>query len=313
MAACMDIRQQLLEAVARSSLSERRISVSATGSPDTLRAIRNGAIPRADTLEKVCEVLGLRLQLSPGISHPEDRNATGRQPPTRFAQNRQLPVYPWTDPSEEGYLRQEPKLAPAPENVDDKQAFYVEMPDNSMLPAQICQHDYCLVSPCASLRVDQRAWLRDKTGRETIKWLMRLSPDGYDLGAWKHGPGGEPQPVHEHRTREDVVDRGVVIAVYHTEPSVTNPPAPVADWRPDALNELWRSGLFRDAPREAAAQLQEVITAMNGLEVQIKHMLHKGELSDTDVKQFVRVLEFRVHDALRHIGLLLTEASSDAG
>ena len=307
----MNIRDQLLAAVTRSPLSERRISVISTGSPDTVRAIRNGAVPRADTLERICEVLGLRLLLTPGLSHPEDRNATGRQPPTRFAQNRKLPVYQWTDPAEEGYLRQEPTLAPAPENLDDKLAFYVQMPDNSMLPALICQHNYCLVSPCAPLRVDQRAWLRDRNGRETIKWVMRLSPDGFDLGSWKDAPGAIP--VHEHRTREAVVDRGAVIAVYHTEPSVTNPPAPVPDWRPDALNELWRSGLFRDAPREAAAQLQVVISAMNDLEGQVKGMLRNGELSDDDVKQFVRVLEFKVHDALRDIALQLTQASSDAG
>ena len=309
----MDIRAQLLQAVASSALSERRISVIATGSPDTLRSIRNGAVPRADTLERLADVLGLRLHLTPGLSHPEDPKATGRQPRTRFAKNRQLPVYEWTDPSEKGYLRQDTQqLAPAPENLDDKQAFYVRMPDNSMLSAKIWKNDYCLVSPCAPLRVDQRAWLREPTGRETIKWVMRLSADGYDLGAWNTEPGGEQQPVAEHRTREDVVDRGVVIAAYRTEPSVTKPPPPPVEWRPDALAELWRSGLFRDAPREAAAKLNTVITALNNLEAKVKQMLGSGELSDADVKQFVRVLEFRVHDALRNIRFLLPGASSDA-
>ena len=309
----MDIRKRLLEAVASSSLSERRISVNATGSPDTLRAIRNGAVPRADTLERLCEVLGLRLELSPGLSDPEDRNATGRQPPARFTQKRQLPVYRWKDPSEKGPRRKEPDLAPAPDNLADKQAFYFQMPDNSMLEARIQKDDLCLISPCAPLQVDQRAWLRDSTGRETIKWVMRLSADGYDLGAWKHGTLGEPEQVHEHRTREAVVDRGVVIAVYRTEPSVTAPPVQVPDWRPDALSELWRAGLFRDAPREAAAELQKVITVISHMEVRIKLMLGKGELSDAEGKQFLRVLEFRVHDALRNIRFLFKGASSDAG
>ena len=187
------------------------------------------------------------------------------------------------------------------------------MPDNSMLEARIQKDDLCLISPCAPLQVDQRAWLRDSTGSETIKWVMRLSADGYDLGAWKHGTLGEPEQVHEHRPREAVVDRGVVIAVYRTRPSVTTPPVQVPDWRPDALSELWRAGLFRDAPREAAAELQKVITVIGHMEVRIKLMLGKGQLSDAEGKQFLRVLEFRVHDALRNIRFLLKGASSDAG
>ena len=313
MAPCMDIRTQLLGAVASSSLSERRISVNATGSPDTLRAIRNGATPRVDTLERLCEVLGLRLELSPGLSDPEDRNATGRQPPARFTQKRQLPVYRWKDPAEEDPGPKKPDLAPAPDNLDDKQAFYFQMPDNSMLEAHIEKDDLCLISPCAPLRVDQRAWLRDSTGRETIRWVMRLSADGYDLGAWKHATLGEPEQVHEHRTREAVVDRGVVIAVFRTEPSVTTPPVQIPDWRPDAISELWRAGLFRDAPREAAVEMQKVITGIGDMERRIKLMLGKGELSDAEGKQLVRVLEFRVHDALRNIRFLITGASSDSG
>ena len=302
----MDIRTQLLRAVANSSLSERRISVNATGSPDTLRAIRNGATPRVDTLERLCEVLGLRLELSPDLRDPEDPSATARrQPPTRFSSKRQLPVYRHKDTAEEP-PRAKPDLAPAPENLDDDQAFYFQMPDNSMLNAHIEKDDLCLISPCAPLRVDQRAWLHDSTGRETIRWVMRLSADGYDLGAWTYGPMGEPEHVHEHRTREAVVDRGVVIGVFRTEPSVTTPPVQIPDWRPDAVSELWRAGLFRDAPREAALKVQELITGIGHMETRIKQMLGDGELSNSEGKQLVRVLEFRTHDAIRNIRFHLT-------
>ena len=309
----MDIRTQLLRAVASSSLSERRISVNATGSPDTLRAIRNGATPRVDTLERLCEALGLRLQLSPGLSDPEDADGDAtfrRQPPTRFTKKRQLPVYRHKDPSEKDPRPKKPDLAPAPDDLDDKQAFYFQMPDNSMLNAHIVKDDLCLISPCAPLRVDQRAWLRDSTGRETIRWVMRLSADGYDLGAWTYGPMGEPEHVHEHHTREAVVDRGVVVGVFRTKPSVTTPPVQIPDWRPDAVSELWRAGLFRDAPRKAAVALQELLTRIGDMQMLIKQMLGTGELSNAEGKQLVRVLEFRVHDAIRNIRFLLTGASS---
>ena len=39
-------------------MSDRQISLLATGSTDTVRNIRRGACPRLDTLEALCEVLG---------------------------------------------------------------------------------------------------------------------------------------------------------------------------------------------------------------------------------------------------------------
>lgn len=251
------------------------------------------------------------MELSPGLSDPEDPNPPARrQPPTRFSPKRQLPVYRHKDPSENDPRPKKPDLAPAPENLDDDLAFYFQMPDNSMLEAHIEKDDLCLISPCAPLRVDQRAWLRDNTGHETIRWVMRLSADGYDLGAWKHGPLGEPEQVHAHRTRETVVDRGVVIGVYRTEPSVTTPPVQIPDWRPDAISELWRAGLFRDAPRKAAVELQKVITGIGTMQRLIQVMLGNGELSNAEGKRLVRVIEFRMHDALRNIRLHLAGESS---
>jgi hypothetical protein len=46
-------------------VSDRRLSMLATGSTDTVRNIRRGSNPRTDTLEAICGVLGIEVHLSP--------------------------------------------------------------------------------------------------------------------------------------------------------------------------------------------------------------------------------------------------------
>ncbi len=60
-----DFRQRLLDLIDSSGVSDRRISMLATGSTDTVRNLRRGAIPRLDTLEAVCRTLGYRLEIVP--------------------------------------------------------------------------------------------------------------------------------------------------------------------------------------------------------------------------------------------------------
>ena len=101
----MRARDKLLAAVGRSRLSERKLSTLATGSTDTIRNIRRGAVPRVDTFEALCQVLGLELQLGPALSGPDDEDALRHRSPPRFSGSRELPVYEWSNRSEEGYLR----------------------------------------------------------------------------------------------------------------------------------------------------------------------------------------------------------------
>jgi len=70
----VNTRERLLEAIDGSSFSDRRLSVLATGSTDTVRNIRRGSMPRLDTLEALCKILHLRL----GIDSPYGRGS-GRE------------------------------------------------------------------------------------------------------------------------------------------------------------------------------------------------------------------------------------------
>ena len=311
----MDIREQLLAAVRKSHLSERKLSKLATGSGDTIRNIRRGAVPRADTVEALCGVLGLELQIAPGLIQPYDESAPGPRPPTEFSSERQLPVYEWTDRSGSGYLRrpQASDEAPAPVDVLDEHAFYVRMPDESMVPARIWRSDYCLVSPAAQLEVDHRGWFRAVAGRETIRWVMRLPADGYDLGAWGLDEGGHQKPIADHWRREDVVDRGVVVAVYRKKPATDEPQGPVRDWRPDALAELSRAALFSEEFKGVEAELDRTVAAIEETEMQIKRLVASGKISRFQAEQVLRVLDYRLQDSLRNIRSSLTEDLHDAG
>ena len=61
----MGFRQRLLDIIDGSGASDRRLSLVATGSTDTVRNMRRGSSPRLDSLEALCRVLGLQLRTAP--------------------------------------------------------------------------------------------------------------------------------------------------------------------------------------------------------------------------------------------------------
>ena len=61
----MSFRHHLLDLIDRSGVSDRKISLLATGSTNAVREIRRGTTPRLDTLEALCRVLGVRLKTVP--------------------------------------------------------------------------------------------------------------------------------------------------------------------------------------------------------------------------------------------------------
>ncbi len=76
-------RQRLLELIDRSGVSDRRLSLLATGSADTVRNLRRGSSPRLDSLEALCRVLGFRLEMAPldePAQPPEGAPAVERRP-----------------------------------------------------------------------------------------------------------------------------------------------------------------------------------------------------------------------------------------
>lgn len=72
----MKTREQLLRLMDNKKVSDRRLSMLATGSTDTVRNIRRGANPRVSTLEAICSVLGAEIHLS----LPQDAAAPEKAP-----------------------------------------------------------------------------------------------------------------------------------------------------------------------------------------------------------------------------------------
>ena len=299
----MGIREQLLAAVDDSPLSDRKLSMLATATPDTIRNIRRGAAPRADTLEALCQVLGLDLQFAPRLQTETSTPLT--RPPTRFSARVTLPVRRWADCSVDGYLlrRDDSDRAPAPEDLRDQHAFYAQVPGPCMAPGGINQSDYCLIFPFAQLAVDQRAWFLKRTGEEAIKWVMRLPSEGLDLGTWELDTLGHSKLVADRWERGDVVDRGVVVAVYHERPSVERPLAPASDWHPDALAELRRSALFSSNKDldAASSELDMTVSAVDQIEMRMKRLAAQAPLTESQREQLLRVVEERLQDALGSI------------
>ena len=78
--------KHLLDLIDDSGVSDRHLSLIATGSPDTLRTIRGGSIPRLDTLEALCRIFGLRLELVPlDESEPTSEGVTGVETDPQWA------------------------------------------------------------------------------------------------------------------------------------------------------------------------------------------------------------------------------------
>lgn len=78
----MGFRQHLLDLIDRSALSDYRLSLLATGSAKTVRRLRQGSVPRLDTLEALCQALGVRIQVAPldeGGQRPESSPLWSRQ------------------------------------------------------------------------------------------------------------------------------------------------------------------------------------------------------------------------------------------
>ncbi|MDE2666412.1 MAG: hypothetical protein OXI69_09685 [Acidobacteriota bacterium] len=60
-----DLKQCLLELIDDSGVSDRRLSLLATGSTEAVRHMRRGSWPRLETIVALCRVLGVRLEMVP--------------------------------------------------------------------------------------------------------------------------------------------------------------------------------------------------------------------------------------------------------
>ena len=263
----IDVAEAVRRRLAERGQSQYRAAVNSGLPQDAIRSVLNGHVPRLNRVEQICRALGLELYIGPPRDvQVEADGAEPSRPLTRFESSVQLPVRALSPPSPEVCLMESEEAdqtRPAPVDLDDPQAFYALFHGYSMVPTGIGPADFCLVSPCAKLEPGQRIWLRDRKGREGLRWLIRLTATTYEVAAWQPPkPNGHQDLVPERWERKDVDDRGVILAVYRGWVVPSDPVHRLPDWHAGRLTGLWRA-LFDEEPelQTAVAEHLEETTA----------------------------------------------------
>ena len=308
----IDFAEAVRRRLAEKGQSQYRAAVNSGLPQDAIRSVLNGHVPRLNRVEQICRALGLELYIGPPRDvQVEADGAEPSRPLTRFNSSVQLPVRVLSPPWPEVYLiesEEADRPRPAPVDLDDPQAFYVLFHGYSMVPTGIGSADFCLVSPCAKLEPGQRIWLRDRKGREGLRWLIRMTATTYEVAAWQPPkPNGHQDLVPERWERQDVDDRGVILAVYRGWVVPSDPPRRLPDWHPGRLTGLWRA-LFDKEPELQAAVAEHLEETTSSFNERIKGWLEQGSIQRSDMQDLLQQVE-----SVKQLAQLLSRQSDASG
>ena len=293
--ATIDFAEVVRRRLAEKGESKYRAAIKSGLPQDAIRSVLNGHVPRLNRVEQICRALGLELFIGPSRDVPvEADSAEPSRPLTRFDPSVQVPVRVLLSPAPDVYLMKSEEgdqTKPAPVDLDDPQAFYVSLHGHSMVPTGIGPADFCLVSPCAKLEPGQRIWLRDRKGREGLRWLIRLTATTYEVAAWQPPkPNGHQDLVPERWERQDVADRGVILAVYRGWLVPSDPVHRLPDWHPGRLTGLWRA-LFDEEPELQAAVAEHLEETTASFNRRITGWLEHGSVQRSDMQDLLQQVE----------------------
>ena len=290
-----DFAEAVRRRLAERGQSQYRAAINSGLPQDAIRSVLNGHVPRLNRVEQICRALGLELYIGPPRDvQVEADGAEPSRPLTRFDSSVQLPVRVLSPPSPEAFLMESEEAdqtRPAPVDLDDPQAFYALFHGYSMVPTGIGSADFCLVSPCAKLEPGQRIWLRDRKGREGLRWLIRMTATTYEVAAWQPPkPNGHQELVPERWERTDVDDRGVILAVYRGWVVPSDPVHRLPDWHAGRLTGLWRA-LFDDEAELQAAVAEHLEETTASFNRRIQGWLEQGSVQRSDMQDLLQQVE----------------------
>ena len=291
----IDFAEAVRRRLAERGQSKFRAAVNSGLPQDAIRSVLNGHVPRLNRAEQICRALGMELHIGPSREVQVEADGTEpSRPLTRFDPSVQLPVRVLSQPSPDVFLmesKEQDQTRPAPLDLDDPQAFYVSYHGYSMVPAGIGSADLCLVSPCAKLEPGQRIWLRDRKGRDGLRWLIRLTAATYEVAAWEAPkPNGHQDLVPERWDRKGVDDRGVILAVYRGGLVPSDQVYRLPDWRPGRLTGLWRA-LFDEEPELQAAVAEHLEETTSSFNRRITGWLKHGSVRRSDMQDLLQQVE----------------------
>ena len=295
-----NLRAKLLARIDESGMSDRKVSVLATNSPDTIRAIRREARPRADTIDAICRTIGMeiRIEPAPGYGRP---TALRTIEPTHFDAGIPLEVRSWSEWTGDGALSgpQPATTAPAPSQWTDLHAFYARLPAGRLEPGGVEAGDVCLVSPHASVRADALGWFKKRDRTESAGWIAAIHPDGFSIAGWR----GSATPVHERIHRDELTDRGVIVAVYDTMPAPGARLRAKRPGEPGPAARVWRATTIDGNTAIAALTetIEQLAAETDGFGEIIRTRFERDAISMDDTADLVCLLEQRTHDSLEKL------------
>ena len=228
------------------------------------------------------------------------RSGRGRQrrtvpPADPFRLERPTAVRVLLPPSPDVYLmksEEADQTRPAPADLDDPQAFYVLLHGHSMVPTGIGPADFCLVSPCAKLEPGQRIWLRDRKGREGLRWLIRMMATTYEGGRLaaaeaERPPGPGRRAVGAQGRRRPRRHSGGVPRLARFR-RTRRAGSPTGD--PGRLTGLWRA-LFDGQPELEAAVAEHLEQKTSSFNRRITGWLEYGSVQRSDMEDLLQQVE----------------------
>ena len=306
------LRESLLALIDRCPLSDRELSLRATGSTDTVRNIRRGGCPRLDTVEALCELLGLDLH-PVRVCDPSPVRVPLPPGPSAFDPAVPLPVRLCAHAERAGVL--EPGRvdgsAPAPCSWADTHAFYLLVDAPGVAPAGIAPGDACLVSPAAALEPGQIVWFRFSAGTEAVVWFLGFTSEGFDVAGWS----GTSTPVRTLLRRDALCDRGRVAVVYPHRPAPGAVLRPRPAWTPEPVDLLWRRAVVDgDA---AARELRDLVAPVADRVGDVAAFIGRARRSDRftqgDLDLVHRVVAGLLRRSLLSLDSLVETAPAGAG
>ena len=290
----MRLTTELLELIGKSELTDRKVSMLATSTPDTVRNMRRGSNPRCGTMEALCDILGVELRLTPR-TEPTLNGTTEATPETSFDDATRLPVRRWAGGTVDGMLERSPvKTAPAPQGWRDMHACYRVARGSELEAAGIRDGDVCLISATGELRRDTIGWFRNRDGSETMGWTAGMTPDGFQVVRWtREGKGRRPSPEVRLVRRDEIDDRGIVARVYERTPDASGPLRPRPAWTPAAADALWQNAVIDGDSnvRQALDAIGECAEEVERAGRRIGQLRTDGKISKTQAEHCVNAME----------------------
>ena len=177
---------QLVEAV-RSGIRENGVRPYSRqlGVPvGVVRSVAEGRDPSSSTVSRIAQALGFVFYIGPPSEFSEGQKLS---PEWQFSDTETLQHVGFAKCGIDGWADATHVATPlpAPEGLNDPDAFYVTAKGQSMLPEGIRDGWLCLVSPATEYHEGDRVWLMDRLGKQSLKRLVRQTDKSLILRGWQ--------------------------------------------------------------------------------------------------------------------------------